>query len=205
MSVDINDLPVVESAGRLGRRPPQDSPIADAYTRVQPEAGFLTSAAFALGQQSVSFFGDHVSPSTEQLKNLSGTGTAGPPYTTYPDCTVFEYGGTCQQPCFGYAPDHMSSFYCATCDEQHADPTLNPPWNWHFTGSRGQFQYMDQAANPCNGRDAWKWKVEGQCGNCQQSTVFRCHDGYKKRPNSAVWEPTICEGLISCDNNLTHC
>jgi hypothetical protein len=99
----------------------------------------------------------------------------------------------------------MDPFYCATCAEQQADPINNPAWNWHFVGSRGSLQYMDREPDVCAGKDAWKWKIEGRCGNCQQSAVFRCHDGYKKYPNAAAWDATICQGLISCDNNLTLC
>jgi hypothetical protein len=201
--MNMDDLPVVESAAKLGRRPPSDSLVADAYKVVRPDLGFFTSTAFRLGIQSVGLLRDQIFPSPEQLRALSGT--AGVQYTTYPDCNAFNYDGNCNQPCFGYAPDHMSSFFCATCAEQRADPTNNPPWNWHYTGSRGQYQYKDDPANPCLGRDAWKWKVDGHCGNCQQSSVFRCHDGYKKAPNSAVWENTICEGLIACDTKLTSC
>jgi hypothetical protein len=57
----------------------------------------------------------------------------------------------------------------------------------------------------CAGRDAWKWTVDGACGNCSESSTFRCHDGYKKYPNANYWDPTICEGLIICDGNLTLC
>jgi hypothetical protein len=203
MLVTMDDLPVVESAGRLGRRPFSDSPVADAYAVMRPEAGFLTSAAFTLGLQAVDLLRDQLFPSPEQLRKLRVT--SGPNYSTYSDCGPFDYDATCEEPCFGYAPDHMDPFYCATCDEQRADPVNNPAWNWHFVGFRGQIQYKDNEFNPCAGRDAWKWKIEGHCGNCQQSAVFRCHDGYKKLPNSNNWEPTICEGLISCDNKLTLC
>jgi hypothetical protein len=204
MSITMDELPVAESAERLGRRPAPDSAVADAYTGARPDVGLLTSAAFALGMQAVGLVREQLFPTPEQMRLLSRA--AGPHYTTYPDCDRFAgYGGHCNNPCFGYAPDHMSSYYCATCAEQAADPVNNPPWNWHFTGFRGHYQYEDNPSNPCLGRDAWKWKVEGRCGNCQQSSVFRCHDGYKKQPNSAVWENTICEGLISCDNHLTHC
>jgi hypothetical protein len=204
MSLELDDLPRIDSAGRLGRRAGTDTTVADAYGSYRPEGGIqLSSLHFSLGAEATNFLQNRVFPSSAKLAALAAPTGAGPNYTTYSDCGGFHYGGQCNNPCFGYAPDHMSTWYCATCAEQAADPTNNPPWNWHFTGSRGQIQYMDQPSNPCNGRDAWKWKV-GACGTCQQSAIFRCHDGYKKVQNGA-WEPTICEGLISCDNNLTHC
>jgi hypothetical protein len=204
MSLELDDLPRIDSAGRLGRRAGTDTAVADAYGSYRPEGGIqLSSLHFSLGEEATNFLQDRIFPSSAKLAALAAPPMAGPNYTTYSDCGGFHYGGQCNNPCFGYAPDHMAAWYCATCAEQAADPSHNPPWNWHFTGSRGQIQYMDQPSNPCNGRDAWKWKV-GACGTCQQSAIFRCHDGYKKVQNGA-WEPTICEGLISCDNNLTHC
>ena len=204
MSLELDDLPRIDSAGRLGRSPATGSTVADAYGTYQADEGIqLSSLHFSLGAEATSFLQNKVFPSSAKLAALAVTQSGGVNYTTYSDCGGFHYGGQCSNPCFGYAPDHMSSWYCATCAEQAADPNNNPPWNWHFTGTRGQIHYMDQPSNPCNGRDAWKWKV-GACGSCQQNAIFRCHDGYKQVGNGPL-EPTICEGLISCDNNLTHC
>jgi hypothetical protein len=127
---------------------------------------------------------------------------AGPDYATYFDCVGYDYGATCNEACFGFAAHHVDPFYRATCDEQAADPTNNPAYNWHFVGSRGQIQYMDREPDVCAGRDAWTWKV-GACGDCQESAVFRCHDGYKKYPDNNYWDPTICQGLVACDDQLT--
>jgi hypothetical protein len=202
MSIEWSDLPTLESANRLGRRS-SGSAVAEAYSSSEAGAGVeLSSLYFSVGVEAMQLLQDKIFPSS-RYAGVPVT-AAGVTYTTYSDCGGFHYGGMCANPCFGYAADHMASFYCATCAEQKADPANNPAWNWHFTGSRGQYQYRDQPSNPCNGKDAWKWKV-GACGNCTQNAVFRCHDGYKKRPNSTVWEPTICEGLISCDNKLTSC
>jgi hypothetical protein len=122
----------------------------------------------------------------------------------YLDCGPYNYDATCEEACFGFAPHQMDPYYCATCDEQAADPVNNPAWNWHFVGSRGSLQYMDREPDVCAGRDAWKWTIEGTCGDCLESTVFRCHDGYKRYSDGTV-EPTICQGLISCDNTLMLC
>jgi hypothetical protein len=208
MIIDIDELPLVEHAGRLGRRVPADSPVADAYLGRSEPARMLTSAAFTLGLQAVDIVRERIFPSPEKLRTLGGR--AGPNYTTFPDCGYAPPGyGTCEAPCYGFEPHHMDTFYCATCDEQAADPVNNPAWNWHFTGSRGQYQYMDREPDVCPGpggaRDAWKWKINGRCGNCQESTVFRCHDGYKKYPNAATWDATICEGIVSCDGKLMLC
>ncbi len=203
MRLELDDLPSVESAGRLGRRAGAGTAMADAYQIHSSERGLeLSSLHFSLGTEAMSVLQNKIFPSSAQLAALNGPAGA-VSYTTYSDCASFNYNGTCNSPCFGYAPDHMASFFCATCAEQAADPNNNPPWNWHFTGSRGQIRYMDDPGNPCLGRDAWKWKV-GACGNCQQSAIFRCHDGFKSVQNGP-WEHTICEGLISCDGNLTHC
>ena len=81
-------------------------------------------------------------PRPEQLEALGAP--AGPSYTTYGDCGPFDYDATCEEACFGFAPQQMDPWYCATCDEQAADPVNNPAWNWHFVGSRGSLQYMDR-------------------------------------------------------------
>jgi hypothetical protein len=122
----------------------------------------------------------------------------------YADCGPYNYNATCEEACFGFAPHQMDPFYCATCAEQSADPVNNPSYNWHFVGTRGSLQYMDREPDVCAGKDAWKWKIEGRCGNCRESAVFRCHDGFKRHPDNTL-EPTICQGLVSCDNELTPC
>lgn len=193
----------MEGAGRLGRRAPADSPVAERYkgSALYERLGTPTIGV-SLGLQLAGFLQEKVFPSGAALAEMQA---AAPAYTSHFDCTVFAgYGGTCEEACFGFAAHHMDPFYCATCDEQRADPANNPSYNWHFVGSRGQILYKDMENNACNGKDAWKWKV-GACGTCQSSAVFRCHDGYKKYPNATSWDPTICQGLVSCDGRLTPC
>ncbi|MGH9149383.1 MAG: hypothetical protein ACRD0F_03495 [Acidimicrobiales bacterium] len=203
MPLDIEDLPIVESAGRLGRRPSIDSPTVTAYQVPRLLAGSGRPAAgLAVGMQVAQFLQEKVFPAADQMAAFEGF--APPAYTTYGDCAGYNYDGTCNEACFGFAPHHMDPYYCATCTEQAADPNNNPSWNWHFVGSRGATQYKDREPDVCQGKDAWKWNV-GACGNCRTSAYYRCHDGYKKYPNAAVWEPTICAGLISCDGRLTTC
>lgn len=209
MSVSMANIPSVETAGRLGRRLHPETTVADAYlSSSQGEnslgslIGTIGSAGLALGMDFVSLLQRQVFPSGPQLSSLQAA--AAPSYTTYFDCTVYDYNGTCDEACFGFAPHHMDPYYCATCAEQAADPNNNPPTFWHFVGSRGQIQYKDMEANACNGKDAWKWKV-GACGNCHESAVFRCHDGYKKYPDDNTWDPTICQGLVACDGRLSQC
>lgn len=207
MNIRYDDIPTVEGAGRLGRQTLADPHVADAYRVARPSlGGDISSLGLAAGLRAVRFLQERLFPSGSQIVAMGG-GMPGPNYTTYMDCTIYygtSYDGTCNEACFGFAPHHMDPFYCATCDEQAADPINNPPWHWHFTGARGAIQYKDMEPDACNGRDAWKWKV-GACGNCETSAVFRCHDGYKKYPNSTYWDPTICQGLVSCDNKLTLC
>jgi hypothetical protein len=62
---------------------------------------------------------------------------------------------------------------------------------------------MDREPDVCAGRDAWKWSV-GPCGECSESAVFRCHDGFKQYSDGTL-DPTICQGIVSCDNRLTLC
>jgi hypothetical protein len=204
MSIDIDDIPVIESAGRLGRRPSADSSVAEAYPAFPiRERNVIGSIGVPLILELVNRFQPETFPSGSDIMALQGR-AAGPSYTTYFDCGGYDYNGTCNEACFGFAPHHMDPFYCATCDEQAADPTNNPAYNWHLVGSRFQIQYMDREPDVCAGKDAWKWKV-GTCGDCQESAVFRCHDGYKKYPNNNYWDPTICQGLVACDNRLTPC
>jgi hypothetical protein len=122
----------------------------------------------------------------------------------YLDCGPYNYNATCNEACFGFAPHHMDPWYCASCSEQAADPTNNPSFNWHFVGARGSILYMDREPDVCAGRDAWKWDV-GPCGNCAQAATFRCHDGWKKYPENNYWDPTICQGLVVCDQQLNLC
>lgn len=199
MAFSLQELPVVEDARRMGRRAVADEAIADAYSSV---AGRADTGVVALGMRFAQLLEERAFPGAEALADLQAA--AGPSYNMYFDCDAFDYNGTCAEPCFGFAPHHMATFYCATCPEQAADPKNNPFYNWHFTGSRGSLRYADREPDVCLGRDAWKWKV-GACGNCQSSAVFRCHDGWKWYPNATSPDPTICEGLVSCDNQLTLC
>jgi hypothetical protein len=208
MSFDIEEIPLVEDA-RLGRRAGSDASIADAYPDFPSEAGGVLDripidVALRLGHsiERLAF------PNAAQLAALTMPtvgAAAGPSYTYYSNCGGYDYNGTCSEACFGFAPDHMDPFFCATCAEQSADPVNNPAYNWHFVGMRGQIRYIDREPDVCNGKDAWKWTITGACGNCATSSVFRCHDGYKKLPDRSYWEPTICQGLVSCDNRLTPC
>jgi hypothetical protein len=206
MSVDIEDIPTIESAIRVGRRAAAGSQVAEAYPSHPqvPGGSMLEAMGGTAGLQLVSSFRSLAFPGVADMFPSQAPSGA-PSYTYYSDCAGYDYNATCNEACFGYAPDHMDPFFCATCAEQKADPTNNPSYNWHFVGSRGQIQYKDKEPDVCNGKDAWKWKIEGECGNCHQSSVFRCHDGYKKLPNNNYWESTICQGLVSCDNKLTPC
>jgi hypothetical protein len=204
MSFNIDDLPTIEGSSRLGRRPDADSPVAEAYLTDQTlVSNPLGSLSMTLGVEFARLLQARLFPSAAQLSALQAA--AAPSYTTHADCGGFNYNATCDEACFGFAPHHMDPFYCATCDEQAADPGNNPFFNWHFVGSRGQIQYIDREPDVCAGRDAWKWKIVGACGDCNNSAVFRCHDGYKKYPDSTTWDPTICQGLVSCDDQLNLC
>jgi hypothetical protein len=203
MSFDIDDLPTIEEARKLGRHLSADSPLAGLYV-APPESGpgWFESVGVTTALQLVSRFQQQFTPSAMQLSALH-TMAPSPSYTMYSDCAGYNYDGTCNEACFGFAPHHMDPYYCATCAEQAANPTQNPAYNWHFVGARGALQYWDREPDVCNGRDAWKWKV-GACGNCSTSAVFRCHDGYKRYANGTV-EPTICQGLVACNDQLTPC
>ena len=212
MSVDIEDIPTIESAIRVGRRSAGVSELAEAYP-LHPESGnALATAGGAAGLQLIKSFQALAFPGVADVlssQQAFATGPsalgAGPSYTFHNDCGGYDYSPTCNEACFGFAPDHMDPFFCATCAEQKADPTNNPAYNWHFVGSRGSIQYKDREPDVCAGKDAWKWTIQGDCGSCHQTSVFRCHDGYKKVGNNNYWEPTICQGLVSCDNQLTPC
>jgi len=202
MSFVIDDLPTIEGAARLGRSPSADPAVADAYRIPStPVADLVGSLGIERALEMAVRAQQRLFPSAAELSFLQA---AAPSYTMYLDCGPYNYNATCNEACFGFAPHHMDPFYCATCAEQAADPANNPSYNWHFVGSRGGFRYMDREPDVCAGRDAWKWDV-GRCGQCSQSAVFRCHDGWKKYPDSASWDPTICQGIVSCDQRLTLC
>lgn len=204
MVQSFEEIPLIESAGRLGRRPQVESATADAYqTESVGRRGGFEAFNLGLGLELARVLQERVFPSAAQLGALQAA-AASPSYSFYNDCTVYDYDATCTEACFGFAPHHMDPYYCATCAEQAADPANNPAWAWHFVGMRGDIRYIDREPDVCNGKDAWKWKV-GSCGTCQNNAVFRCHDGWKKYANAASWDPTICQGLVSCDGQLKPC
>jgi hypothetical protein len=208
MSIDIDDLPIVEHARRLGRRGHGESAVAAAYSVVSTP---LSNVGGALATQIsrvvdvAATVQQRMFPSAAYLAEVREARAAS--YTQDMDCgNQGDYTGPCEEPCYGFAPHHMDPYYCGTCDEQAADPANNPSYNWHFVGARGNIQYMDREPDVCPpGKDAWKWTVEGPCGECTTTATFRCHDGWKKYPDNAYWDPTICEGLVECDNRLTLC
>jgi len=206
--MDINEIPTIESAGGRGRRVSPDAAFDSTYLA----APSPLTQAFEVLSTSVGTGMMRLLQNTP-LQGLMGMAefhqspfAAGPSYSTHYDCSVYPSypgPGSCNEACFGFAPHHMDPFYCATCAEAEADPANNYAF-WHFVGSRGSIQYKDREPDVCAGKDAWKWKV-GACGSCATSATFRCHDGYKKYPNSATWDPTICQGLVICDDSLNLC
>lgn len=197
----IDDLPTIDGAGRLGRAHDADSAVAGAYRTNDPRgSSMLDSLGISRALELAGALSKQLMP-----RVLQSAADAAPSYTQYFDCGPYNYEPTCNEACFGFAPHHMDPFYCATCPEQAADPVNNPAYNWHFVGSRGSIQYKDREPDVCAGRDAWKWTIEGQCGNCATSSQFRCHDGWKKYPGNDYWDPTICQGIVACDGRLTLC
>ena len=208
MSLTIDELPTFETAGRFGRSGPPNTALANAFrASPDPVTNLIGSLGVTRALELASRVQNRVFPDVEVLSQLQAAGpaAAGPAYTMYLDCSEYNYDATCNEACFGFAPHHMDPFYCATCAEQAADPVNNPSYNWHFVGSRGQLQYQDREPDVCLGRDAWKWTIDAPCGSCAQNVTFRCHDGWKKYPDSNTWDPTICQGKVSCDNQLTPC
>ena len=167
-------------------------------------ASSSASAVLALGLDAVTLLHDRMAPKGRQLAELQRLMYGGGSYSMYLDCGGYDYGATCDEACCGFPAHLMDPFYCATCDEQAADPAGNPSYNWHYVGSRGSIQYMDREPDVCNGRDAWKWTFDDGCGACTDQAIFRCHDGYKRYSNNTL-DPTICQGLVSCDHKLTLC
>jgi hypothetical protein len=201
MTFVIDDLPTIEDQLRRGRSRSVDTQVADAYQMRSASLDVVGIVGVSRALDLAERMQQRVFPGAA-LSALQAA--ASPSYTMYQDCGPYNYNATCDEACFGFAPHHMDPFYCATCAEQAADPVNNPVYNWHFVGSRGSLLYMDREPDVCAGRDAWKWKV-GPCGRCTQSAVFRCHDGWKKYPNSSSWDPTICQGMVACDDRLTPC
>jgi hypothetical protein len=214
MDSELDALPTISSARRLGRGADLDPAIAEAYRSHEPAVGVQISSLLAmagadalLGLRSAlgmpspaAALGPLRYSAVQDVMRAPNS----PAYSFYNDCGPYDYNATCTSPCFGFAPEHMDNFYCATCAEQQADPVNNPAFNWHFVGSRGSIQYIDREPDVCAGKDAWKWKF-GACGECHQSVVYRCHDGFKKYPDDDYWTPTICEGIVSCDDQLKTC
>ena len=205
MSIEIDDLPVVEAAGKRGRRMAAESAVADAYRAESRSGGpTLGSAALSLGLKAAGFLQARAPFASRELAELVAPRRAAPSFTMYFDCAGYNYNGVCDEACFGFAPHMMDPWYCASCAEQAADPVNNPSYNWHYTGMRGTIRYRDVEPDICQGKDAWKWDV-GPCNECSQSAVFRCHDGYKKFESDNYWQNTICQGRVSCNGQLSVC
>lgn len=204
MSFRIEDLPVIDNAGRLGR--PASPELAAAYHDASTPtlATQVASLGAALGIDAVRTLQERFLPGPGELSAMHHGGAA-PSYMAWPDCAGYDDTDGCNAPCIGFPLDQMSTWYCASCAEQAAEPTANPAWNWHYTGHRGSIEYGDYPTNICNGRDAWKWRIDSPCRGCDENITFRCHDGYKKYDPSGPMTPTICEGIIACDDQLTLC
>ena len=201
MSMHIDDIPTIAASGRLGRNVPD---LDEAY-RARPDGPGGLLSSFTLGNRTDirNMFEGGLRPAALS-RVLRGSPPAAASYSMYGDCGGYNYNASCSEACFGFEPHHMDPFYCGTCAEQAADPANNPAYFWHFVGSRGSIQYKDREPDVCGGRDAWKWDV-GTCGSCHQHAVYRCHDGWKKYPDSASWDPTICQGLAVCNGQLKTC
>jgi hypothetical protein len=204
MSFRLDDLPAVDSAGSVGRS--ADPALSDAYHDSSTPSLLTQVAALGavLGMDAVRVLQERFMPGTRELAAMH-LGAASPSYSIWPDCTIYPDTDGCDAPCWGFPRDQMSTWYCATCDEQAADPTHNPAWNWHYSGMRGSLEYMDREPDVCNGRDAWKWKIDSACRGCNENITFRCHDGWKRYEPGGPLTPTICEGIIACDGELTVC
>ena len=200
MDIRLEDLPTLEGAGRFGRQNAANAAVTAAYAAPAARTG-ISSGSVAFGLRAVNLLRDRLYIGA---KDIAEYGAPAVSYETYYDCAGYQYNGPCGSPCFGFEDHHMDPFYCGTCAEQAADPANNPPWFWHFVGMRGATTYKDMEVNACQGKDAWKWDV-GACGSCGESAVYRCHDGWKKYPNSNTWDPTICEALVSCDGKFRSC
>ena len=167
MSIEIDDLPVVETAGKRGRRMAAESVVADAYRTDRLARGpALGSAVLSLGLRAAGLVQSKTPFSSRELTAVLSPSYAGASYTTHYDCAGYPYNGVCDEACFGFAAHMMDPFYCATCAEQAADPANNPSYNWHFVGTRGSIQYMDREPDVCAGRDAWKWQINSACRGC---------------------------------------
>lgn len=214
MSIDIDDLPIIENARRVGRRGLSESALADTYyvqeTPLNTVAGSLATQ-IAKVMDVAATVQQKLMPTAAQLSELQQARVAAAAYTQDLDCAAQpNIADSCDEACWGFPPDQMDPVYCGTCEEQAADPANNPSYNWHFVGMRGNLQLMDREPDVCSSssggyRDAWKWKVSRPCGDCAESVVYRCHDGFKKYPDAASWTPTICQGMVECDNQLTLC
>jgi hypothetical protein len=207
MSFRLADLPVLEQSGRRGRQ--ADPALAEAYrdTSTPSVAEQVTALGAALGLDAVRVLQQRFMPGGGEVAAAHHGGPA-PSYTTWTDCAGHNDTNGCDAPCIGFPLDQMATWYCASCDEQAADPTHNPAWNWHFTGTRGSITYGDYTPNICGTagkRDAWKWSIQSACRQCDDNITFRCHDGWKKYDPNGPLTPTICEGIIACDGQLNLC
>src|SRR5262245_22610796 len=113
MESELDALPAISSAKRLGRNSDMDPTIAEAYRSYQPAAGAqvasILGAAGAdalLGLRAALGLAG-AEPARElrfsAVQNLVRAAAA-PSYTFYNDCGPYDYDASCTEPCFGFAP-----------------------------------------------------------------------------------------------------
>src|SRR5688500_2038830 len=119
MSFDIEDIPDIESAGKLGRRPHADSRVAEAYPLHPTGPGdIFANIPVPAALRIVDRLQARAFPSgTERAEFGAPNVPFGGNYTTHGDCGGFNYNATCNEACFGFAAHHMDPFYCGTCAE----------------------------------------------------------------------------------------
>ena len=113
--MNLREIPTIESAGRLGRRPDPESALQDAYAAERVLAADpIGSMALGAALGSAELLRDRVFPSATQLADMQRAAAAAA-YTYHSSC-YNNYSGPCDSPCYGFPPHQMSSWYCATCD-----------------------------------------------------------------------------------------
>ena len=125
MSFDIEDIPDIESAGRLGRRASVDSGVADAYPlHPTTPSDVFASLGVPVALRLVERLQARVFPRSSDIVALASFGGS---YTTHSNCGGFDYGATCNEACFGFAPITWTRSTARPVTNRPPTPPIIPP------------------------------------------------------------------------------
>lgn len=181
----LSDIPPLNGprpagAARVRRRPPADPRGPDAlHPKRRSVLGGLMAAGGSAGLSVLGVFG----PAREAL--AQGYSLRASYYDIYQSCPSYASSHNCSPGC-------GPSLVCASCCR-----TSGSRKGFHHSSVSKAGYKLRPGQCYSGGWDGWKWAYANQCGKCQKSIAWRCHDGWKKNSSGAYYK-TICRWAVSC-------